>query len=82
MQKRRIDVQLSDEELNQRRKNWSPPPYKVNRGALYKVDTNLINYHFSPFATKDHLHKIITTLFVFQYIKNVQSASYGCVTDE
>lgn len=50
--KRRMDVQLSDEVLEQRRKNWTPPAYKADRGVLYK------------------------------YIKNVQSASKGCVTDE
>lgn len=50
--KRKMDVQLSDEVLEQRRKNWTPPAYKADRGVLYK------------------------------YIKNVQSASKGCVTDE
>lgn len=49
---RRIDVELTDEEMEERRKNWTPPPYKATRGVLYK------------------------------YIKNVQSASDGCVTDE
>ncbi|KAK6790188.1 hypothetical protein RDI58_013988 [Solanum bulbocastanum] len=52
IQKKKMDVQLSDEELEQRRKNWTPPAYKADRGVLYK------------------------------YIKNVQSASKGCVTDE
>ncbi|KAK0606698.1 hypothetical protein LWI29_002966 [Acer saccharum] len=52
VQNKRIDVQLTDEELEQRRRIWTAPPYKVNRGVLYK------------------------------YIKNVQSASNGCVTDE
>lgn len=52
VQKRRMDVQLTDEEMNERRKKWSPPPYKANQGVLYK------------------------------YIKNVKSASDGCVTDE
>ncbi|RVW21962.1 Dihydroxy-acid dehydratase, chloroplastic [Vitis vinifera] len=47
-----MDVQLTDEEMNERRKKWSPPPYKANQGVLYK------------------------------YIKNVKSASDGCVTDE
>ncbi|CAL0301185.1 unnamed protein product [Lupinus luteus] len=51
-QKRRIDVLLTDEELEARRKRWSAPPYKATRGVLYK------------------------------YIKNVKSASSGCVTDE
>ncbi|XP_059287947.1 dihydroxy-acid dehydratase, chloroplastic-like isoform X1 [Lycium ferocissimum] len=52
IQKKKMDVQLSDEVLEQRRKNWTPPAYKADRGVLYK------------------------------YIKNVQSASKGCVTDE
>jgi len=51
-EKNRIDVDLSDEELENRRKNWNAPAYKFNRGTLYK------------------------------YIKNVKSASEGCVTDE
>ncbi|HCS53495.1 dihydroxy-acid dehydratase [Rubinisphaera sp.] len=51
-EKNRIDVDLSDEELDNRRKNWTAPAYKFNRGTLYK------------------------------YIKNVKSASEGCVTDE
>ena len=47
-----IDIQLTNEELSQRRANWQAPPYKATRGTLYK------------------------------YIKNVKSASEGCVTDE
>ncbi|KAK6145860.1 hypothetical protein DH2020_019729 [Rehmannia glutinosa] len=50
--KRRMDVDLTDVELNERRKRWTPPAYKADRGVLYK------------------------------YIRNVQSASKGCVTDE
>ncbi|PWA65364.1 dihydroxy-acid dehydratase [Artemisia annua] len=50
--KRRMDVQLTEKELDERRKSWTAPPYKADRGVLYK------------------------------YIKNVQSASNGCVTDE
>ncbi|WOL17351.1 dihydroxy-acid dehydratase, chloroplastic [Canna indica] len=49
---RRMDVHLTEEQLAERRKNWSPPPLKTTRGVLHK------------------------------YIKNVQSASSGCVTDE
>ncbi|MBR9803120.1 dihydroxy-acid dehydratase, partial [bacterium] len=48
----RIDVDLSDEELQKRRDAWTAPPYKFERGTLYK------------------------------YIKNVKTASEGCVTDE
>ncbi|MCA9936938.1 MAG: dihydroxy-acid dehydratase, partial [Anaerolineales bacterium] len=51
IQKRSIDMVLSDAELAQRRDAWAMPPYKATRGTLYK------------------------------YIKNVQSASEGCVTD-
>ena len=48
----RIDMEVSDEELEERRKAWTAPPFKYTRGTLYK------------------------------YIKNVKSASEGCVTDE
>ncbi|MBT5226877.1 MAG: dihydroxy-acid dehydratase, partial [Proteobacteria bacterium] len=47
-----IDVDLSEVELQARRDHWTMPPYKANRGTLYK------------------------------YIKNVKTASEGCVTDE
>jgi len=47
-----INVNLSDDELKQRRAKWKMPPYKATHGTLYK------------------------------YIKNVKSASEGCVTDE
>ncbi|KNA24742.1 hypothetical protein SOVF_013130 isoform B [Spinacia oleracea] len=50
--KRGMDVHLTGEEIRERREKWSPPPFKANKGVLYK------------------------------YIKNVQSASRGCVTDE
>ncbi|XP_039029829.1 dihydroxy-acid dehydratase, chloroplastic-like isoform X2 [Hibiscus syriacus] len=52
VQKRAINVELTDAELNERRKKWNPPPYKADRGVLHK------------------------------YIKSVQPASKGCVTDE
>ncbi|GMN63766.1 hypothetical protein TIFTF001_032841 [Ficus carica] len=52
VQNRRIDVELTDGELENRRKKWTSPPYKATSGVLYK------------------------------YIKNVQPASRGCVTDE
>ncbi|KAF5182114.1 Dihydroxy-acid dehydratase [Thalictrum thalictroides] len=52
VQNRRMDAQLTDEEIAGRRKKWTPPPYKANSGVLYK------------------------------YIKCVQTASKGCVTDE
>lgn len=48
----KLEVELSDAELQERRKSWVAPPYKATRGTLYK------------------------------YIKNVKSASLGCVTDE
>lgn len=50
--KRRIDVALTEKEFAERQAKWSSPPYRVNKGTLYK------------------------------YIKNVKSASEGCVTDE
>ena len=47
-----ISVDVSDQDMLQRRSRWTMPPYKVTSGTLYK------------------------------YIKNVKSASLGCVTDE
>jgi dihydroxy-acid dehydratase len=47
-----IRVDVSEEMLTERQKSWTAPPYKADRGTLYK------------------------------YIKNVKSASEGCVTDE
>jgi dihydroxy-acid dehydratase len=47
-----IILELSSDEIADRRKTWTAPPYKATRGTLYK------------------------------YIKNVKSASEGCVTDE
>lgn len=52
VEKRKINVELSDQELAERKLVWRAPPYKASRGTLYK------------------------------YIKNVKSASEGCVTDE
>jgi dihydroxy-acid dehydratase len=51
-ERRRIDVDLPDEILADRAARWKQPPYKAQRGTLYK------------------------------YIKNVKTASEGCVTDE
>lgn len=50
--KNSIDVDISDDEMEKRKKEWTMPAYKATRGTLYK------------------------------YIKNVKSASEGCVTDE
>ncbi|MBL1141176.1 MAG: dihydroxy-acid dehydratase [Proteobacteria bacterium] len=50
--KNSIDVDISDEEMEKRKSEWTMPAYKATRGTLYK------------------------------YIKNVKSASEGCVTDE
>lgn len=46
-----ISVAVPDREMALRKANWSMPPYKARRGALYK------------------------------FIKNVNTASEGCVTD-
>ncbi|KAG8760345.1 hypothetical protein FRC14_003357 [Serendipita sp. 396] len=46
-----INVEVSDEEMDRRRKLWKAPPLKVSQGTLYK------------------------------YIKVVEDASQGCVTD-
>ncbi|MCG8379868.1 MAG: dihydroxy-acid dehydratase [Proteobacteria bacterium] len=47
-----IRVDVADDELASRKSKWTMPPYKSDRGTLYK------------------------------YIKNVKTASEGCVTDE
>lgn len=46
-----MDVDLSEDELAERRRSWKQPELKAKSGTLYK------------------------------YIKNVESASLGCVTD-
>ena len=51
-EKNSIDVDLTENELINRKSKWVMPPYKVTKGTL------------------------------FRYIKNVSSASLGCVTDE
>ena len=50
--KNTLDLEVSKRELSERRKKWTAPPLKAQRGTLYK------------------------------YIKNVKTASEGCVTDE
>jgi dihydroxyacid dehydratase/phosphogluconate dehydratase len=35
--KKVIDVDLTEDQLEQRRRKWSPPPHKVTGGALWKV---------------------------------------------
>lgn len=47
-----LNVDVSDDEMQKRRAAWQMPPYKAQRGTLFK------------------------------YIKNVKTASDGCVTDE
>lgn len=37
VKERRMDVQLTDDELAERRKKWTAPPYKANKGILFKV---------------------------------------------
>lgn len=51
-ERRTLTVDLTENELADRREVWVAPPLKATRGTLYK------------------------------YIKNVASASKGCVTDE
>ncbi len=42
-EKNRIDVDLSDEEIQKRRKAWTAPAYKFTRGTLYKYIKNVKN---------------------------------------
>ena len=51
-ERNQINMDITDDELAQRKADWIMPAYKAKRGTLYK------------------------------YIKNVKSASVGCVTDE
>ena len=39
----RLDVNLSEDELAERRANWTMPPYKATRGTLYKYIKNVKN---------------------------------------
>jgi len=48
---RRLDVNVSDEELEKRRQAWKEPKWKYEQGVLYK------------------------------FMRDVQDASLGCVTD-
>ncbi|KAI5079483.1 hypothetical protein GOP47_0004962 [Adiantum capillus-veneris] len=41
VEKRSIDVQLSEEEIAKRRSNWKPPPFKATFGTLYKYIKNV-----------------------------------------
>lgn len=38
---KRIDVIVSDEEMEAWKKKWSAPPYKANQGVLYKYIKNV-----------------------------------------
>jgi len=40
---RRVDVDLSDDELARRRAEWKSPPFKSTRGTLYKYIKNVKN---------------------------------------
>ncbi|EIJ41987.1 dihydroxy-acid dehydratase [Beggiatoa alba B18LD] len=40
---KRIDIDVSDAELAKRRTEWKQPPYKANRGTLYKYIKNVKN---------------------------------------
>ena len=78
VREKRLDVQLTDTELEERRKKFTPPPYKATRGVLYKVMESASSMIFFPPALKVFTQYSLS----FQYIKNVQSSSKGCVTDE
>lgn len=49
--KNSIELHVTEEVMEQRRKGWVPPPLKVTQGTLFK------------------------------YVKNVEDASMGCITD-
>lgn len=56
IQKRRMDVKLTDAELNERRNKWTPPPYRADKGVLYKV----LSLFFFFFFNKMHMHALLT----------------------
>lgn len=39
--KRRIDLEITEEEFEQRRNKWKPPPLKATQGTLYKYIKNV-----------------------------------------
>lgn len=134
VEKRAMNVELSEEELDRRRQEWTAPPLKATRGTLYKVSNLLttghgicclcsifrlcflagtrlshcyihveyagklkgsIATHASDILIRNFHHhascRRLVLRFAFlnsrrfcrlQYIKNVSSARYGCVTDE
>ncbi|MDH5603702.1 MAG: dihydroxy-acid dehydratase [Cyclobacteriaceae bacterium] len=43
VEKNRIDVNISDEELEKRRKEWKQPPLKVQRGVLFKYAKTVLS---------------------------------------
>ncbi|CAI5491000.1 unnamed protein product [Closterium sp. Naga37s-1] len=79
VEKRAMDMAVSEEELQRRRANWVAPPLKATRGTLYKCQ--LISL---PLLTHRALCLVLSPLppWPWQYIKTVKSASEGCVTDE
>ena len=62
-----IDVDISEEEMQRRRKEWKEPPLKYNRGTLYKYAK-----YTTPLSSEER--KKLTC-------RNVLTASEGCVTD-
>lgn len=58
IRERRMDVLLTDEEMAERRKKWTPPPGKADKGVLYKVCENWLEYR-SPvvdvFSTVEYI---------------------------
>ena len=40
-ERHRVSVDVSDEEMEQRRSGWVMPPYKATRGTLYKYIKNV-----------------------------------------
>lgn len=65
VEKRRIDVQITDEEMEQRRKKWTPPAYKANRGVLYKVCGSLAMTSMFCIYYFDEFSKEIPSSFLF-----------------
>ena len=53
-EKNTIDVHLSEEELQERQKEWKAPPLKVSRGALFKYAQSVTSASLGCVTDKAH----------------------------
>lgn len=67
--KRRMDVELTEEQLAERRKKWSPPAFKSMQGVLYKVC-------WIEFLVPSDQHFFLLSSFFFSLISEEESFLY------